>query len=54
MLKVLVLIFGYSAVALIQFLDPNVLTPNDESQPTPNSGLGSKVQNGGLLGINHV
>ncbi len=53
MLKVLVLILGYSAVALIQFLDPNVLTPNDENQPTPNTGLGSKMD-GGLLSINHV
>ncbi len=53
MLKVLVLILGYSAVALIQFLDPNVLTPDDESQPTPNTGLGSKMDDG-LLGINHV
>ncbi len=53
MFKVLVLILGYTAVALIQFLDPNVLTPNDESQPTPNTGLGNKVQDG-LLGINHV
>ncbi len=53
MLKVLVLILGYSAVALIQFLDPNVLTPNSEGPPQPTQGLGSKMDNG-LLGINHV
>ncbi len=53
MLRVLVLILGYSAVALIQFLDPNVLTPNSEGPTEPNTGLGSNVQDG-LLGINHV
>ena len=53
MLKVLVLILGYSAVALIQFLDPSVLTPNQEGQPTPNTGPGS-VGKSGLLGIKHV
>ena len=53
MLKVLVLILGYSAVALIQFLDPSVLTPDQEGQPTPNTGPGSGGKSG-LLGIKHV
>ncbi len=52
-IEVFVLILGYSAVALIQFLDPNVLTPNDEGPSEPTQGLGSKGQNG-LLGIHHV
>ncbi len=53
MLKVLVLILGYSSVALIQFLDPNVLTPNDEGPTEPTQGLANNVD-AGLLNINHV